>query len=441
MASKGVEASDIPKEERGRRETRGGARWKRRSRAVSPASQDVTTAFEGRLAKRGLATGDVHEQLVTLNSEEDGGGTVEPLEGKLQGAFDSFMANISRAVEELQGSLASRGGRDKPHRTSNPCGGMETSRDGSGERPKRKQGCFLCGGPHWMRECPQWNKLNAIISALGEEPQARELRLGAMTVFNSIVAQKASGGDAKANGAAETSLGKTYKYVSVEIKGQSVPALLDSGADQSLIVASSTGELGLPCTKEHGWVKVVDQPSQPIHSVARGVPVQIGSWSGEIDLHVVPMKDFKMVLGRDFINRMLPFTFTRDGRILFEDGAETRPDSGVQAREGSGHGIVRTRLAAEARWGRGTDLQQLAKKIEALDTSSLDEGVKGFGGGECHGARVRGPKSRPSWHGAAATTPMGARAGARTRARARRGRHGVTVETRRRMWEQPRASI
>ncbi|GKV53933.1 hypothetical protein SLEP1_g60444, partial [Rubroshorea leprosula] len=100
---------------------------------------------------------------------------------------------------------------------------------------------------------------------------------------------------------------------------ESVPALLDSGADQSLIAASSAGELGLPCTKEHGWVKVVDQPLQPIHGVARGVPVQIGSWSGEIDLHVVPMKDFKMVLGRDFITRMLPFTFMRDGSILFED--------------------------------------------------------------------------------------------------------------------------
>ncbi|GLT25916.1 hypothetical protein SLA2020_010140 [Shorea laevis] len=71
MASKGMEASDIPevlKKEQGRRETRGGTRKKGRSRAVSPASRDVMTAFEGRLAKMDLAMKDVHEQLDTLDS-------------------------------------------------------------------------------------------------------------------------------------------------------------------------------------------------------------------------------------------------------------------------------------------------------------------------------------------------------------------------------------
>ncbi|GKV04959.1 hypothetical protein SLEP1_g17036 [Rubroshorea leprosula] len=527
----------------------------RRSRAVSPASKDVMTAFEGRLAKMELAMGDVREQLDTLDSrmeeQEERCGDVEDLRGKLQGALNSFMADINKAMDEVRGTIAAeasalkaelnevkgdlalckaamaagvavggaasvgpklkvpeppkyggkrdakeldnflwmveryfdamnvgdeaakihmatmyfehdatlwwrrrhsemqrgicnintweafkgefrkqfypenaeevamkrlrvlkhrgtiteyireynslmleipdmpersrllyfmdglqqwaeqelkrRGvqdlasaiaaaesliefskepprkarskyrGRDKegseseheedaPQKPSKPLKGKGKADDGTGERsnggkeqPKAKRDCYLCGGPHWARECPQRNKLNAIISALGEEPQAKELRLGAMTVFNSILAQKASGGDAKANGAVEMSLGKTYKYIAVEIKGESIPALLDSGADQSLIAVSSGEKLGLPCTKERGWVKVVDQPSQPIHGVARGVPVQIGSWSGEIDLHVVPMKDFKMVLGRDFISRMLPFTFTRDGRILFED--------------------------------------------------------------------------------------------------------------------------
>ncbi|GKV12721.1 hypothetical protein SLEP1_g23838 [Rubroshorea leprosula] len=168
MASKGMEASNVLEEERVRWETRGDARPKRRSRAVSLASLDVETTFEGRLADRELATGDVHEQHVTLNSEEDGGGTVEPLEGKLQSAFDTFMANMSWAVEGFQGYLASSGGRDKPRRTSSPCGGMETTRDGSDKRPKRKHGCFLCGGPHRTRECPRRDALNAIIRA-GEE--------------------------------------------------------------------------------------------------------------------------------------------------------------------------------------------------------------------------------------------------------------------------------
>ncbi|GKU96573.1 hypothetical protein SLEP1_g9797 [Rubroshorea leprosula] len=141
MASKGVEASDVLEEERGGRETRGDA-WGRET--------------------------EEKEQHVTLDSEEDGGGTIEPLEGKLEGAFNSFMANMGRAVEELKGCFARNGGRDKSRRTSSPCGGMEATRDGSGEWPKRKQGCFLCGGPHWTRECPRQDALNAIIRA-GED--------------------------------------------------------------------------------------------------------------------------------------------------------------------------------------------------------------------------------------------------------------------------------
>ncbi|GKV32389.1 hypothetical protein SLEP1_g41000 [Rubroshorea leprosula] len=114
MASKGMEASDIlkvPEEEQGRQETRGDVRRKRRLRAVSPASKDVMIAFEGRLAKMELAMGDVHEQLNTLDfEEEEWCDDVERLRGKLQGAFNSFIANMSRAVKELQGSLASSGG-------------------------------------------------------------------------------------------------------------------------------------------------------------------------------------------------------------------------------------------------------------------------------------------------------------------------------------------
>ncbi|GKV50067.1 hypothetical protein SLEP1_g56783 [Rubroshorea leprosula] len=82
-------------------------------------------------------------------------------------------------------------------------------------------------------------------------------------------------------------------------------------------------KLGLPYHKEPGWVTVVDNPSQPICGVARGEPVQIGSWSGKVDLNVITMSDFKLVLGGEFIDQLLPFTFTKDGCICFEDGSKS----------------------------------------------------------------------------------------------------------------------
>ncbi|GKV52472.1 hypothetical protein SLEP1_g59048 [Rubroshorea leprosula] len=315
MASKGMEASDVLEEERGRRETRGDARRKRRLRAVSPASQDVITAFEGRLAKRGLATGDVHEQLDTLDFEEDGGGTVESLEGKLQGAFNSFIANMSRAVEELQGCFASTGG--------------ETSHT---EPPVHAGAWKPWGGQRGTCSTP----------SLG-------LVRSPATWGRSATWGSPSPGRQRTWRRSHTTCGKG--------KGAMLPSLRSPARWEN-------PSLRRPRTWHRTWVT---------------------------------------------------------------------------------HGNSKARMQ-----------QRLARGIEALDARRLDEGVKGFDGGECHGTRVRGPKSRASWHGTVATgtqevcaasrghakqrrrvrarsqAPVEAQAGAWTRAcwtRVSVSRYGVTITT------------
>ncbi|GKV50899.1 hypothetical protein SLEP1_g57579 [Rubroshorea leprosula] len=243
MASKGMTASDILEEKQGRVGTQDGREGRGRCHQHQWTSRQPLR--EG--WPRGNWLWGTSMSNLTLDSEEDGGGTVEPLEGKLQGAFNSFIANVNRAVEELQGSFVSNGERHKPHRTSNPCGGMETTGDDDYERPKRKQGCFLCGGPHWTRECPRRDALNAIIRVGVESSHTREV---------------------------------------------------------SHMVKFEPGE--------------AENMAQISHNLR-------------------------------------------------------------------------------------TDLWQLVGGIEALDARCLDEGVKGFGGGECHGMRVWGPKSWASWHGATTT--------------------------------------
>lgn len=47
-------------------------------------------------------------------------------------------------------------------------------------------------------------------------------------------------------------------------------------------------------SKEKGLLKAV---ARPIEGVARSVPMQIGSWIGNIDLSVVPMDDFSSGVG------------------------------------------------------------------------------------------------------------------------------------------------
>ncbi|GKV30882.1 hypothetical protein SLEP1_g39653 [Rubroshorea leprosula] len=295
--------------------------------------------------------GDVHKQLDTLDSrmEEQGdrGGSVEELEGKLQGALNLVVADMHKAMEEFCGSIATEVSAMKAELSEDkgdlalckaamaagvaasgapnvapklkvlepPKYGeaamkklrvlkhtglindyireynslmleipdmteknrllyfmdglqrwaeQELKRRGvqdlasaiavaeslikfSSEPPKRgkeKKGGSSKGGgdkPHkaykpFKGPGRQRNKLNAIISVVEEPSQAGETHLGAMQVLNAIRAKVQSGGDAKACAVAEQKgVGKTLKYVTVKIKGVSVRALLDSGANQNLI--------------------------------------------------------------------------------------------------------------------------------------------------------------------------------------------------------------
>ncbi|KAJ4728107.1 Retrotransposon protein, putative, Ty3-gypsy subclass [Melia azedarach] len=223
-----------------------------------------------------------------------------------------------------------KGGGDKPHKseaqnyTGKPPkdGEKRDNHKGQHDRQhdKRRWQCYLCGGDHNTKVCPQRNKLNAIISAY-ERSQAEEAKIGSMRVLNAIKAKEVPMGEATK---ATTKLdpGKTLKYVDACINGVSFKAFIDCGANQCLIAETLATKLGLAHTKEPGWVKVVDQPARPIRGVARNVPIKIGSWQGKVDLNVMPLSDFQLVLGDEFIDRMLPFTFTNDGCMEFNDAGK-----------------------------------------------------------------------------------------------------------------------
>lgn len=60
--------------------------------------------------------------------------------------------------------------------------------------------------------------------------------------------------------------------------------------------------MNIQYTKEVGWLKTFNSPSEPIIGVAYGVIVEIGWWKGPLNLTVVPLDDYYMVLGMDFFH-------------------------------------------------------------------------------------------------------------------------------------------
>ena len=95
---------------------------------------------------------------------------------------------------------------------------------------------------------------------------------------------------------------KGLMYVSAKVNGQSVRALLDTGATHNFVSVDEAKRLGLKATKEGGTMKAVNSPAKPIAGIAQGVHITLGTWSGKLDFSIVPMDDFKMVLGIEFFD-------------------------------------------------------------------------------------------------------------------------------------------
>ncbi|GJT50986.1 ATP-binding cassette subfamily C member 8 [Tanacetum coccineum] len=69
--------------------------------------------------------------------------------------------------------------------------------------------------------------------------------------------------------------------------------------------------------------KAVNSPAKAIHGVAKDVQGKIGEWEGTIDFSVVPMDDFKVVLGLEFLDKVRAFLMSFANSLCILDGGKT----------------------------------------------------------------------------------------------------------------------
>ncbi|ERM93990.1 hypothetical protein AMTR_s00136p00064270 [Amborella trichopoda] len=104
---------------------------------------------------------------------------------------------------------------------------------------------------------------------------------------------------------------KGLMYVEAQINEKTTKATIDTSATHNFVSKDEANRLGLQIVKETGWVKAVNSEAQPIHGTPHGVNICQGPWSGKVDLYVVPMDDYQVVLGMDFLSRvkvaLMPF--------------------------------------------------------------------------------------------------------------------------------------
>ncbi|XP_019059506.1 PREDICTED: uncharacterized protein LOC109117174 [Tarenaya hassleriana] len=190
------------------------------------------------------------------------------------------------------------------------------------DRSKPPKPCFLCGGPHWVRECPKRAKINAAevrpdkSKGKGKEKETDgdSAIVGSLHRFNTL--NKPSSTE---NAIASESPNRGLLYADIDIYGKIVPAMFDTGASHNFMDVGEAKKLKLRLDGSGGSVKAVNSPAQAAVGVAKGVRIQIGDWIGKTDFTVLPMDDFRVVLGLTFFRSVSTFIPAATSSLVIVD--------------------------------------------------------------------------------------------------------------------------
>ncbi|GAV83323.1 gag-asp_proteas domain-containing protein [Cephalotus follicularis] len=170
----------------------------------------------------------------------------------------------------------------------------QTRYEGQGSKSKYSSGCFLCDGPHRARDCPRKEKLNALLvaEAGSSEPDSEgPTRVNPIQLLSTI---------------REVAQAKPFSgllYVKVVLNSVEIYAMIDSGASHNFVNERIVGKFGLKIEKHTSKIKAVNADARPVQGFARDVPLQVGAWKGQLNLMIVPLDDFDVIFGIDFLVR------------------------------------------------------------------------------------------------------------------------------------------
>ncbi|KAL4347716.1 hypothetical protein GQ457_17G007680 [Hibiscus cannabinus] len=188
------------------------------------------------------------------------------------------------------------------HKESSPWKGKAKATDSRNLRKPSYNKCFICDGDHWVRECPQRQALSSLLARHQEsnnDDSCQEgAHIGSLQQLNGIQSTPKT----EATG---------LLYADVTINGKATRAMLDTGASHNFVSIDEADRLGLKATGAKGAVKAINSAARPIHGVAQEVKTIVGTWSGRMNYTIVPMDDFKVILGLEFFNqaKAIPMPF------------------------------------------------------------------------------------------------------------------------------------
>nr|XP_028946771.1 uncharacterized protein LOC114820346 [Malus domestica] len=203
-------------------------------------------------------------------------------------------------------STGKRGNHERSGGEHKPKDKAETSKPKEKKADKHDKGngkswqptCYLCDGPHMMRDCPQKKAIKAMAFKEDKVKESNDATMGCIRLLNAIQTTLSQ---------PKAQVGGGSLFVDVKTGDKTTRVLVDTGATHNFMTSEEATRLGLRVTKEPGSVKTVNSAATPIVGVARNVQVDIGTWKGKIDFTVVKMDDYGVVIGLEFMDKVRAF--------------------------------------------------------------------------------------------------------------------------------------
>ncbi|WP_284190054.1 retropepsin-like aspartic protease family protein, partial [Zoogloea oryzae] len=212
------------------------------------------------------------------------------------GTSNKFGNNHTRSGSEPSNNYG--GGTYKPPQSSASSAGSSVSKAPYRSPQWVPPQCFFCRSKqHITANCDQKEALNAIaceyMAKKAEEREREEANMGSLHLCAAVASQVVEPTTAK----------KGLLYVSLIIKGDTSPAMIDTGATHNFLAIEEAKRLGLPIEKRSSTMKAVNSAAKPVHGIVNNVPITMDSWSGKTSFLVVDLDDFKVIMGLEFLDQ------------------------------------------------------------------------------------------------------------------------------------------
>jgi len=225
--------------------------------------------------------------------------------------LEEAFAAVDRLVEHYDEAFD-----DKKKKTDKPKEKKKDDASKSDDNSKTKKAlkCWICVGPHTVKNCPSRPKVVAIAQsdANNEGASMGMMQILGASATTEVVSQRDPGRN-------------RLEYVWMKVGGANILTTVDSGASHNFMGEDTARRIGLEFVLAMAQMKTVNSPPIGVLGIAERVDTTLGEWTGNVDFTIVQIDDYEVVLGMEFMKQFDAMIVPHLRKLYIYDGREDLP--------------------------------------------------------------------------------------------------------------------